>query len=49
MFLMNKHHIPTSGIFSSNGKHHIATSGVISSVVGDMFHGAFITDGVHKV
>jgi hypothetical protein len=49
MSLMNKHHIPASGIFSSNGKRHIAANGVVSSVAGDMFHGAFITDGVYKV
>ncbi len=46
---MNKHHILANGIVLGNDKRHIATNGVISGVVGDMFHGALIADGVYKV
>jgi hypothetical protein len=49
MLLMNKHHILANGIVLGNDKRHIATNGVISGVVGDMFHGALIADGVYKV
>jgi hypothetical protein len=49
MFLTRKCHILASGIISSNGKCHIAASSVVSSVVGNMFHGVLIADGVYKV
>jgi hypothetical protein len=49
MFLMNKCHIPASGIVSGSGKCHIAASGVVFGVVGDMFHGTIVIDGVYKV
>jgi hypothetical protein len=47
MFLMNKCH--TSGTIGGQGKHFIVGCGVVSNVVGDMFHGVPIGDGVYKV
>ncbi len=49
VFLMSKCHILASIIVSCSGKCHIATSGVIFGVVGDMFHGTLIINGVYKV
>jgi len=49
VFLMNKCHILASKIVSYGGKCHIVTSDVIFGVVGDMFHGTLIINGVYKV
>jgi hypothetical protein len=46
---MSKCHVLVSGIIFGNGKCHIAASGVVFGVVGDMFHGSLIIDGVYKV
>jgi hypothetical protein len=47
MFLMSKHH--TGGTTNGQGKRFIVGCGVVSDVVGDMFHGVLIGDGVYKV
>ncbi len=44
LFLMSKCHTTTT-----RTKHHIATSGAVFGVVGDMFNGVVIKDGVYKV
>jgi hypothetical protein len=49
MFLLSKHHIPTSGIVYGVGKCHIATSKVIFGVVNDTFHWVAIEEGAYKV
>ncbi len=41
---MNKCHTTAIGT-----KRHIAASGVVFGVVGDMFHGVVIEDGVYKM
>jgi len=49
VFLLRKHHIPTSGIVYGVGKHHIATSKVIFGVANDTFHWVAIEEGLYKV
>lgn len=49
MFLISKHHIPTSGIVYDVGKCHIATSKIIFGVANDTFHWVVIEEGAYKL